>query len=228
MEPNPPGPPEGHPVEVAPRGLGLSDVLSFALVLAASLVTAGLGAVVVLAWAYASRTPWRALGFVRPRNWALTVLWGVAVGIAFKLVMKSVVMPLIGAPPVNPAYHYLEGNRAGLQCMLLPVLLGAGFGEEVLFRGYLFERLGRLLGGSVAATVATVVLTSVLFAAAHLAGQGLPGAEQALVTGLVFGALYAKTRALPFIMIVHAVFDLTALWLIFHRQEITVAHWFFK
>jgi len=43
----------------------------------------------------------------------------------------------------------------------------------------------------------------------------------------VFGAIYARTRALPLLMIMHASFDLTAAWLIYHRLETTVAHWVF-
>jgi membrane protease YdiL (CAAX protease family) len=108
------------------------------------------------------------------------------------------------------------------------IVFGAGFGEEVLFRGYLFDRLGRWLGSGPRATVATVILSSLLFAAAHFSSQGLPGVEQALVTGLVIGTLYARTRALPFLMILHAVFDLTAAWIIYHGLETTVAHWFFR
>ena len=58
--------------------------------------------------------------------------------------MKAFLMPLLGADPVNQAYHFLVGNRA-----LLPqgvwAMLAAGFGEETVFRGYAFERLGKLL-----------------------------------------------------------------------------------
>jgi membrane protease YdiL (CAAX protease family) len=75
---------------------------------------------------------------------------------------------------------------------------------------------------------ATVIVTTLLFAAAHYTSQGMPGVQQALVTGLVFGALYARARALPLVMIVHAAFDLAAAYLIYHRLETTVAHWFFR
>jgi hypothetical protein len=68
---------------------------------------------------------------------------------------------------------------------------GAGFGEETLFRGFLFERLGKLLGTDRAALVATVLLTSGLFALAHYHDQGVPGVEQAAVAGVVFGTIYA-------------------------------------
>jgi membrane protease YdiL (CAAX protease family) len=36
------------------------------------------------------------------------------------------------------------------------LIIKAGWGEETFFRGYLFERLGKLFGQSVAAKVVTV------------------------------------------------------------------------
>jgi membrane protease YdiL (CAAX protease family) len=219
---------EDRSVAAQLRGVGPLGWLSFLVVAAGALVTALLGALLALGWAALSGTPWRDLGFVRPRNWPLTIFVGVALGIAFKLAMKSVVMPLLGAPPVNQAFQFLAGNANEFHKLLLKVVIGAGFGEEVLFRGYLFERLGRLFGKGPAATVATVIVTSLLFAAAHFVTQGVPGVEQGLVTGLVFGAIYAQTRALPLLMIAHATFDATAAWLIYHRLETAVAHWVFR
>jgi len=228
MEPNPHGSSGEAVAEARRRWPWPLDALSFVVIVAGSMLGAIVGAVLVLAWAALSGTPWRDLGFVRPRRWPLTVLTGIAAGTAFKLAMKSVVMPILGAPPVNQAYRDLTGNAAALPSMVLAVVIGAGFGEEVLFRGYLFERFRRWFGRSVASSIAAVIVTSALFAAAHYSGQGLPGVEQALVTGLVFAGVYARTRALPFVMIVHAAFDLTAVWLIYNGWETTVAHWVFR
>src|SRR6185503_9412864 len=228
MEPDPKAATGPSATGARPRWPWPLDALAFLVIVAGSLFGALFGALLVLGWAALSGTPWRDLGFVCPRRWPLTVLAGVAVGVAFKLAMKSIVMPLLGAPPVNQAYHYVEGNSAAFHKLVVTILVGAAFGEEVLFRGYLFERLGRLLGRGRAASVTGVVVTSGLFAAAHYGGQGLPGVEQALVTGLVFGGVYARTRALPFVMIVHGAFDLAAAYLIYHGLETTVAHWFFN
>ena len=54
-------------------------------------------------------------------------------------------MPLLGAPEINSAYQYLVGNRAALPGQVFTMIVGAGFGEETVFRGFLFERLGKLL-----------------------------------------------------------------------------------
>jgi len=172
-----------------------------------------------------SRLPPAELGFVRPRSWPLAVTLAIAAGILFKLAMKAVVMPLLGAPPVNAHYHYLEGNAAALPGMLFAVVVGAGFSEELLYRGFLFERLGRLWGRGLAALAGTVLLTATLFAAAHYPDQGVPGVQQAAVFGLVFGAVYARRREIVTLMVAHAAFDITAVVLIYQGWENAVAQW---
>src|SRR5581483_10933061 len=103
-------------------------------------------------------------------------------------------------------------------------MLVAGFGEETLFRGYLFERSARLFGWRPAIKVTTVLLTSALFAGAHYADQGLMGVEQAAVTGVVFGAIFAYTGSIFLVMSAHAAFDLTALAIIYWDVESKLAH----
>src|SRR2546426_913750 len=73
-----------------------------------------------------------------------------------------------------------------------------------------------------------VLLTAAWFALAHYPEQGLPGVEQALVTGLVFGAIFAVTGRIWIPMFAHAAFDLTALAIIYWNLEFKVAHLIFK
>jgi membrane protease YdiL (CAAX protease family) len=112
--------------------------------------------------------------------------------------------------------------------VLLAVIVSAGFGEELVWRGFLFNRLGSWWGRGAFATGAAVTVSAILFAAAHWQDQGLPGAEQALVTGLVFGAIFARTRSLAFVMIAHASFDLVAVGMIYAGWEERVTHLFLR
>jgi len=59
------------------------------------------------------------------------------------------------------------------------LIAGAGFGEEIFFRGYAFERLGKLFGESIVAKISIVLLTSIWFGLAHYSVQGVAGTEQA-------------------------------------------------
>ena len=185
-------------------------------------------AILVVVWTWRTGRPWSEFGLARPRNWPLTIATGIVFGIAFKFAMKALVMPLLGADPVNQAYRHLTGNPAALPGMIVTILVSAAFGEEVFFRGLLFERFGKLLGTRPSGTALTVVITSVVFGLAHYGTQGWPGVHQAMICGLVFGAIYARTRSLWMLMIAHAAFDLTALWMIYYGLETRIAHLIFK
>jgi hypothetical protein len=183
-----------------------------------------LGGLLVLAWVRATGRPWSAVGWVRPRHWAWTAAGGVAFGVALKLALKSVILPLLGAPPTNAAYHFLVGNRAALPGILVTAILVGGIGEETVWRGFVFERFGAWFGRSTPARVATVLVSAALFALAHLHDQGWPGVEQAAVTGLAFGTIYARTGRLPFLMFAHAAYDVAAVAIIYLGLETRVAH----
>jgi uncharacterized protein len=179
-----PTPPSDDSIAASLRGFGPLGLFAILLIVLSS-VFKPLSAILVLVWAWRSHTPWREIGYVRPRSWIGSLGVGIAFGCAFKVFMKAIAMPLLGAPAINPAYHYLVGNRAALPGIVLMMIVGAGFAEETLFRGYLFERLGKLFGTGAGAKVSIVLLTSALFALGHYSNLGLPGVEQAMITGLV-------------------------------------------
>src|SRR6266849_2284160 len=136
--------PSDDRVAKALRGFGPLGILAIFVILAGNLIIAPLSAILVLVWIRRSRTPWPEIGYVRPRSWTVILAVGIAFGIAFKFLMKSIVMPLLGADPINQAYHYLAGNRSALPGAIYTMIVIAGFGEETVFRGYFFERLGKL------------------------------------------------------------------------------------
>lgn len=218
----------GDDVAAALRGFGPLGILAILAIAAGNFVVVPLSAVLVLLWARRSHTPWREIGYVRPKSWTRTIATGIVFGIAFKFLMKAIVMPLLGADPINQAYHYLAGNRAALPGILYAVTVGAGFGEETVFRGFMFERLGKLFGSGVWAMPLIVLLAAGWFGAIHYPVQGLAGLEQATIVGLVFGTIFAVTGRIWMLMFAHAAFDVTAVALIYWSLESDVAHLVFK
>jgi uncharacterized protein len=215
------------PIAAGLRGFGPLGITAIFVIVAGQLL-APLSAVLVLIWAKWSRTPWHEIGYVRPRSWLGGLIVGVAFGIAFKFLMKAIVMPLLGAEPLNQTYHYLVGNGTAALALVPLMVVTAGFGEETFFRGYLFERFGKLIGRSSGAKALTVLFTTVIFASLHYFDQGLAGAQQAIITGLVFGTTFALIGEIWTLMCVHAVFDLTAVAIIYWGLESRVAHLVFK
>ena len=210
------------------RGFGPLGILAILVILLGNVLFVPLSAILVLVWVRWSRTRWREIGYVRPSSWTATVLVGVVFGLAFKFVMKAIVMPLLGAAPINQPFHYLVGNTAALPEAMYAMIVGAGFGEETVFRGYMFERLGKVVGRGLWAKSFIVLLTSVWFGLNHYTLQGLAGVEQATITGLVFGTIFVVTGRIWMLMIAHAAFDLTALAMIYWNFESRVAHLVFN
>jgi membrane protease YdiL (CAAX protease family) len=215
------------------RGFGIIGILSILLILLGgnlfigSIVFIPLGGLFVLVWTLRSKTPWSDLGYIRPKSWIGTIVVGLAFGFGLKLFMKTIVMPLLGANAVNPTYHFLSGNKSMLPAALLFMVV-AGLSEETVFRGFLFERSGKLLRPNFWSKTLIVLITAGLFGLGHLTDQGLVGFEQATIVGLIYGMIYAKTGKIWMLIIAHAAFDITAVAIIYWKLEPGVAHFFFK
>jgi membrane protease YdiL (CAAX protease family) len=210
------------------RGFGPVGMLAIAIILAGAMINSLVAAAWVILWVVLSKTRWPEVGYVRPGNYVITIAGGAAFGAGLKLLLKAVVMPLLGADPINRAYHFLAHNAAALPGFLALVVVGAGWGEETFWRGYLFERLGHRFGSSAATKAIVVLLTSVLFGMAHYQGQGHDGVVQAIITGLIFGSIFACTGRLIFVMIAHAAFDVAAVLIIYFDIETRIAHLVFR
>jgi membrane protease YdiL (CAAX protease family) len=215
------------------RGFGALGIFSILIIFLTGTIFIGnmialpVGAALVLVWIRLSHTPWREIGYERPKSWVIALITGIAFGIALKFLMKAFIMPLFGADPINHAYHFLAGNKAMLPAAIWAMLV-AGFGEETIFRGFMFERLSKLFGRSALKKTLIVLITASLFGLAHYYNQGIAGVEQAAIIGLIYGTVVAVTKKIWFVMFAHAAFDITALAMIYYNLETEVSHLIFK
>jgi membrane protease YdiL (CAAX protease family) len=214
------------------RGFGPVGLFAIVVIAAGNVLFIPLTGLLVLLWAWRSGTPWERIGYVRPRSWVGEALLRLVLGGVLKLVLKTLVMPLIFADPINHAYGYLRGNPSAIPPVLFAIVFGAGFSEETFFRGFLTERvraaLRRGATTGIGVVSAAVVIPAVLFGLAHLPEQGMPGAVQALIVGLVFGSAYARLGRLWPLMWAHVGFDLVALWIIYAGLEERIGRVFFR
>jgi membrane protease YdiL (CAAX protease family) len=223
-----PSSPETNRVKAALRGGGWVGFLVLIFILAVTYCFGPpVGGPVVLLWAWWTGLPWRDLGFRRPKSWALLITGGIIAGVVEKLFSKTVMMPLLHAPDINAHYQFLVHNTHALWQMLFTSVVFAGFFEEVIARGFLFERLGKFIGTSRGALVATILFTSALFGAAHYPEQSWMGVEQAGIFAIVEGIIFVATRQLWFLVVMHAAFDIVACLIIYFGLETQLAHLFF-
>src|SRR6185369_1935589 len=95
-----------------------------------------------------------------------------------------------------------------------------GFAEELLFRGYLINRLLVIFGQSAGAKVLAVLISAFLFGIAHWSGQQFWGSLQAAIVGLVFASAYMLNgQRLVSLIVAHTAFDIFAVWIIYAGQE---------
>jgi hypothetical protein len=101
----------------------------------------------------------------------------------------------------------IEGNSEVVLQLMPLIWLSAAIGEEVVYRGFLQQRVERLFGNSRAGNVAAVALTSFVFAANH-AVQGMSGMIQTFIVSCVLGAIFIRSRHnLLLLILIHGVWD---------------------
>jgi membrane protease YdiL (CAAX protease family) len=162
---------------------------------------------------------WRDVGMRRPTRWWSTLLLGVGIGISYQYFSLYIVEPLVarltGRLPDVSQFAPLIGNTFFLFLSLVVSWTLAAFGEELVFRGYLMNRVADVVGATRAGWFISVVMVSLLFGVAHLY-QGASGVIIITLTGLVFGELYLATgRNLWVPIIAHGVNDTVGFILIF-------------
>jgi len=162
---------------------------------------------------------WRAVGFRRPTRWRDALLPGIAVGAVFQFFSLYILEPLIvlltGKPIDLSQFAPIKGNVFLLALFLVLVWTLAAFGEELVYRGYLMNRVSELMGGGNWAWTLSLVAVSVLFGVAHLY-QGISGVATVIAASLMYGGLYLWSgRNLWAPIIAHGVYDTVAILLAF-------------
>jgi membrane protease YdiL (CAAX protease family) len=184
------------------------------LIVASVLLAPPIAAVLVFIWVWLSRTPMREIGFVRPDSWLGVLVLGIVAGVGAKLLMKAVVMPYFGAPPTNAVLAPLEGDIEAALISSVEMIVLAGFAEEVVFRGFLFNRLQAAFGSGWFARTLMIVGAALFFGGLHYFGQGYFGALNATIMGFLFCVIYfLNQQRLWFLIVMHAAFDVCAVWL---------------
>jgi hypothetical protein len=164
-------------------------------------------------------TGWRAMGLTLPASWPRALGLGAAAGILLEVLSAFLVEPglarLFGKTADLSDFRPLVGDAALLLVVLAANWTLAAFGEELVYRGYLMNRVAGLAGGTTPAWTTSLVAVSALFGWAHV-DQGLTGQVQAAFDGLMLGLLYlAAGRNLLVPIVSHGVSNSLAFVLIY-------------
>jgi membrane protease YdiL (CAAX protease family) len=162
---------------------------------------------------------WATMGMGRPKSWLLTVAFAVATFFVVMAVSMVVQVALMLLLPIEPADHssfdVLVGNLPMLLAGLVSVWITAAFGEEMLMRGFMMNRLAGLFGGTIPAWIAALFVSTVLFGLMHVY-QGLMGVIATGVAGFLCGAAYLIVgRNLWVVILAHGFADTLAFVMIY-------------
>jgi len=144
-------------------------------------------------------TGWREIGLARPKSWLRTVLLGIGALIGAILVMnvvQGIALNLPGleiAPPDISRFNPLEGNLPMFLIMVLAAWTTIAFGEEMIYRAFLINRLGEAFQNTRAGWALALIGSTVAFGLVHYA-EGPLGLFTNGAFGLLFGAVYLGTR----------------------------------
>ncbi len=162
---------------------------------------------------------WRSVGLTPPRNWLRTLALGAVFGLLMEGFELFVSQPLIvrftGRQPDFSAFQAIHGNIKLLVLFLALVWILAAFGEEMVWRGYLMNRVADLGRHTRLAWIISLFAVNLVFGTAH-AYQGISGILDEGLMGILLGILYFVTgRNLFAPVIAHGVQDSVDMLLIF-------------
>ena len=176
---------------------------------------------IIIGWLslWLRRSGWRHVGMSRPAHWWRTVLIGIGVGVAYQFLDIVIIAPLLrqitGEPLDLSQFAPVRNNFTILVIYLVISWTLAAFGEEMVFRGYVLNRLTDLFGHSKPGWILSLMVSTLLFGFAH-GYQGITGVLDTILAGMLLGALYlASQRNLWQPVIAHGVIDTVGFTLIF-------------
>lgn len=187
----------------------------------ASLGAAAAVVIVASILVYARGLRWRDFGLRRPSSPVGVLITLGQAGVALVALVAIGAFATIGLsqvldrpPVIDDRFAGIEGNVPLFAMWLLIGWGVGGFAEELIFRGFLINRIETILKNeapilkTTAISFLAIIIPGLLFGFVHYWNRGLFGALQIVPVGIGFGVFYLlfRRRLLP-LMLAHATVD---------------------
>jgi len=154
---------------------------------------------------------WHDVGLERYRNWKATLGWGLIAGLlleAFQLfISQPFLVHVLKKAPNLEDYRGLAGNLKMTLLFIALIWILAAFGEEMVYRGYLMNRIADLFNRTQAAWIISLFVVHIVFGLSHFR-QGITGVIDEGLAGFLLALLYLRTgRNLAVPIVAHGVQD---------------------
>lgn len=162
---------------------------------------------------------WRTLGLRLYRGWGRTLALGALCGAGIEALELFVTQPIL----VRLTHHWpdlsdFRGLRWNWKLLPLAMLLTwtlAAFGEEMVYRGYLMNRVADFFKSSRRGWIISLIVVNIVFGFAHQY-QGMTGVIENGIDGFLLGLIYLRCdRSLAVPIVAHGVTDTIDFLLIF-------------
>ena len=162
---------------------------------------------------------WRDVGLTGRRSWTKTLALGAGAGLLMESLELFVTQPflvhVLGKQPDFEVFRSVQGNLKVTLLYIALVWPVAAFGEEMVYRGYLMNRVADLFNRTRLAWFVSVVVVHIGFGLAH-GYQGLTGVIDEGLMGILLALIYLSTgRNLAVPIIAHGIADTIDFLLIF-------------
>jgi membrane protease YdiL (CAAX protease family) len=162
---------------------------------------------------------WHDVGLSRYKSWGKTLAYGLAVGLALEAFQLFISQPLLvrvlKKQPDLELFRALNGDVKWTLIAIAGAWTLAAFGEEMVYRGYLMNRVADLMNRTRWAWVVSLIAVHIGFGLAH-AYQGITGIIDEGLAGFLFGVIYLRNgRNLAVPVIAHGLGDTIDFLLIF-------------
>ncbi|MEO7191924.1 MAG: CPBP family intramembrane glutamic endopeptidase [Vicinamibacterales bacterium] len=157
---------------------------------------------------------WSHVGLTRPAAIPRTLLQALVAALLILVAVRIVIVPTsvwLAGVPVDWSALGEPGDARAFWLWLGQAWTLAAFGEEMVFRGYMINRLRDLVGDTPIGRAIAIAASSALFGLAH-GYQGLAGMIATGTIGSILALLYfASRRNLWAVIVCHAIVDTIAL-----------------
>jgi uncharacterized protein len=154
---------------------------------------------------------WRQVGMAAPANWPRSLFIALIAGCAMEVLELFVTQPILvhlfHQPPDLSALDELYHHPGALAFALALTWSLAAFGEELVWRGYVLNRIADVLGSTKGRFTIALFVSSAVFGLAHY-DQGITGVTENIIDGALLASLYlASGRNLWVPILAHGITD---------------------
>lgn len=172
--------------------------------------------VLLASWIEHGKGIFKSLGFQRSRRKAFDLLLVAPLAATLMLVLYvHVLVPgvtyLTGQPMDYSMFEQFEGNIGAIVGLLIFAAISGGFGEEILFRGYLMRQFTKFFGNRTLSIILNILIFGLIFGWIHMY-QGISGQIVTGIAGVILATMFhLRKDDLWFTIAVHGFFDVIAL-----------------